>query len=256
MSDSAENLLNQAPAESVERAPSEPYVEMSDAWVPPQEPKKTFDGGEQGLRKAAKEVTEQREQEREPEPIERKYYDYTTGDHMPMNQTLDLDRAATDLTRQRGIEAAEQLPKADDIANAIDGARQNYFQAVQGIDPQQQTQPTEQTHHQQQQPVDGIDPELAAAINNPKVRAALEPEIQTVEAARRQYQAAALHAAQLAAAATFAFAPELQNVSAAEMPIALRLIAAKDPDRAQQIEQHVQRTQQLYGAYQQAAAQN
>src|SRR5262249_28766720 len=123
-------------------------------------------------------------------------------------------------------------------------------QLQQVTNPQQ---PVENPQQQQQQPVDGVDPELAAAINNPKVRLALEQEIQTVEAARGQYQAASLQAAQLAAAALFSFAPELQNISAAEMPVALRLIAAKDPQRAQQIEAHVQRTQALFTASQQAA---
>src|SRR5262249_23795132 len=122
---SAENLLN-SPSEAVEKAPAiDSYTPMGDAWVPPKEPEKTFDGGEQGLRKAAKEVTEQR-QEREPEPIEREYK-FLGGEHdgepVPMNQTISAERAADDLTRQRGFEAAELSPTADQVAGAIDQAR-------------------------------------------------------------------------------------------------------------------------------------
>src|SRR5262249_37295272 len=129
---SAETMLN---APSAGRGPDpDSYVPMSDAYAEPERPEKTYRGDEDGLRKAAKEVTEQR-QEREPK-IERIYINSQTGEPMPMNQTLSAERAATDLTRQRGIEAANLSPKAEDVANAIDAARQNYHQAMQGIEPQ------------------------------------------------------------------------------------------------------------------------
>lgn len=87
---------------------SEPLVftEMADAYAEPKKEEKTFGDDEEGLRKAARE-TDQRRQEKEPEPIERKYIDVETGKDMPLNQTVSLERAATDLERQRGFEAAE-----------------------------------------------------------------------------------------------------------------------------------------------------
>src|SRR5262249_24046145 len=55
--------------------------------------------------------------------------------------------------------------------------------------------------------------------------------------------------------ATLAAFPELANVPAHSLESAIQVIGARDPQRAQAIRGHIERTSQLYQAHQQAAAQ-
>src|SRR5262245_27051048 len=93
-------------------APAPEFTPMPDAYAPePEKKEKTFGGDEDGLKKAAAEVTERRAQE--SEVTERKYIDYSTGEDRPSQETVSLERASDDLTRIRAEEqqAAENVEK-------------------------------------------------------------------------------------------------------------------------------------------------
>src|SRR5262245_53285299 len=121
--DENENLADKI-VDIANRPPEEPLVftPMSDAWAPPKKDEKTFEGDQQGLQKAAREITEKRAEE--PADIERRYIEYGTAKPMPENQTVSLDRASDDLKRQRGFEAAESAAAENQAtAFAVDTTR-------------------------------------------------------------------------------------------------------------------------------------
>jgi hypothetical protein len=191
------------------------------------------------------------------------------GEKIPENQTLEAEQAARDLNLVRNWEATAAQPDLDRVQNAVDNMRQAFPQRELPADfipqleqaaeqaKQQQSQPQEQqpqvdAQPQQQQPTDGVDPEIAAALQNPKIRAALEAEVQSAEAARVQYAQATAQAAQLAGASLLASFPELANVPTNQLQTAIQVIGARDPQRAQAINAQLERTQALYAASVQA----
>src|SRR5262249_19545948 len=117
-------------------------------------------------------------------------------------------------------------------------------------------QPAEQPQPQQQRPPQkpDIDPEILEALSKPKVRAALEAEVAHVEQARQQYAQGAKAAATMAAASLLASFPELANVPTNMLQTAVATIGQVNPQRAQQINAHLERVQNLYNASQQAEA--
>jgi hypothetical protein len=212
--------------------------------------KKIYDSEISGLESAAAEVTKARQAANvpaEPEPTPREYrLNNGLGDKVPDNRTLTAERAADDLTRLRAEEVASQLPDPAEVANAIDAARHDY------LNPQQQTQPEAQQTQQPQQ--DGIDPEIAQALSNPKIRAALEAEVAQTTAQREHYAKTAKEAASLAVAGVIANFPELANVPLDHLQSAIATIAATNPQRAAAINTALERTKVLMDVSQKAQA--
>jgi hypothetical protein len=272
---SAEHELNAAPS-TAERAPAADYTPMPDSFTPAPEKKKTYDSDLDGVEKAARDLTEAREQGRVPraedEPIDRGYINYTTGERVPEGQTLEAQRAARDLKMVRDHESGIQNPHDPaHLALAVDNIRQafpdkelppNFVQDMQQVaeqvQQQQQQAQAQAAEPQIEQPQpslpDGVDPEIAQALQNPKIRAALEAEVQAAEQARIQYAQGSRQAAQLAAAATLAQFPELANLSAAELPHAVNAIRQVNPAKATEIEAQLNRVKSLSEASQQAVA--
>jgi hypothetical protein len=234
------------------------YTSMSDAYAPPEEKRKTYNAEEGGIREAAEDLNKARAST-EAEPIPRTYVEHG-GDHhgeaVPENQTLSLERASDDLTRQRAVEQAAQQPDPVEVANAIDNARAQATQQQPQPQPEPQAQPqqTDQAQTTEQQHPD-IDPEIAQALNNPKIRAALEAEVQAAEQARAQFAQQARAVAQLSAASLFSQWPALASLTTAELPHALSALAKTDPAQAAAIQAGLSRTEQLYKASVQAEAQ-
>jgi len=245
-----------AKIDEINNPPSAPeYEVMLDAYKPPAPSEKTFSAEEDGLKKAAAEVAEKRAQE--PEPTERFYTD-VHGDRMLANQTVSLERSADDLARQRGIEqaAAEDVDKQA-LAWGVDAVRAGHDPvqlAQQALEQQQQarqTQPEIQPQPQTEMP--GVDPEIADALQrSPKLRAALEQEAvrvqqiqQGVAQAHQQYAQATHQAHDFAVASMIAAIPELQGLSAQQLPAALHVLRQSNPARHAEAVQHLARIDQL-----------
>jgi hypothetical protein len=251
------------------------YAPMADAYAPPEDKKKTYDGNNSdSIREAAKDLTEARAKA-ELEPTPRGYVQYGGDHHLeasPENETISLERAADDLTRQRGFEqAAAQSHDPDRMAAAVDSIRAAHpdRQLPPDLIPQLQAaheqatkqeqsqaqateQPVEQPLQQpmQQPPLpDGVDPEIAQALQNPKIRAALEAEVMAAENARQQFSQATLQASKLAAAAVLAQHPELASLSPQEMPHALAAIEKINPQKAAEIQSQLSRAKGLMDAH-------
>jgi hypothetical protein len=231
------------------------YVPMADPIATEPEKKREYSSDIDGVEKAAKDLDKARAEGRVPqaesEPVDRGYK-YLTGDRagepVEENQTLTAERAARDLQTVRNWEAAAEQPAPAEAAAPVDALR---AQATQ----QPQTEPQPQPQPDQAQPVDGVDPEIAQALQNPKIRAALEAEVNAAENARQQFAQQARAAAQLSAASLFSFAPELASLTTEQFPHAMAAIAKVNPARAAEIQAQLQRTESLYKASQQAEAQ-
>jgi hypothetical protein len=245
------------------------FTPMSDAYAPPvPEPAKEYSSDMDGIKEVARDLEDERRRRRgQPDdaPIPRTYAHIggdRHGEAAPENETITLERASDDLTRQRAFEQAAQQPMQAEVANAIDQARNTYAQLQQPTEAQSQPQPeqpeapaqqTQQPQHDQQQ--GDVHPDVLAALQNEHVRAALAKEIAQVEEARAQFATAARTAAQLSAAALFSNEPHLANLSAQELPHTLSAIAKVNPQKAMEIQAQLQRTQQLWQASEQAEAQ-
>jgi hypothetical protein len=246
---SIEEELNQ-PSETVERAPppTQEYTVMSDAFVAPAEKPKEFTNDSDGLKEAAEEVTERRQ--KELPIIPREYVTYTPdspehGKPRPLNETVSLERAATDIERQRGFEAeAIENAAKDATALEVDLTRLGADLAQQQAEPQQAPDIAPQ-------PIDpGMPPEvaeLAAELErSPKLKAALEQEAQRIQAAQQE-AAQARDAYSIATNQAYAFAiqsmvaavPELQGIGVENMAAALQVLQQSNPERHAVAVQHL-----------------
>jgi hypothetical protein len=207
----------------------------------------TFKSDTDGLRDAASELQERRATEGR-EPIRREYRATETNERMPLEQTRKLSEAADDLKNLREVEdAAASEFAAMSLREKVD----HFLQEQQQEQPQQQ-QPLQQQPQQQQEqlapqpesvePVNGVDPEVAKALENPKIRQAINEQIQHSEQARQQYMAALHQVSQIQAAAITHQFPELAGVTQETLPAVLNAINSRDPARAQAIVNHLQST--------------
>ena len=222
----------------------------------PEEPKKdTYSNDKDGLEAAASELSEARKNGQVPatedtveNTIDRGYrWEQGLGKEVEPHYTLDARRAAEDLTRVRQAEVEAASPPQE-VTQAIDAVRDAFHNPQAQHDPQVQAQAAETQQQSQPQPADGVDPELRAALENPKIRQALEAEVAQVEQARQVYATQSRQAAQISAASLLANFPELANVPTNQLQTAISVIAATNPQRAQAIQGHLQRTEALYNA--------
>jgi hypothetical protein len=243
---------------------SEPGIDYTPMPVAePEEPrKKTYGNDIDSLRDAAKDLDKSREERgiTQDEPTDRSWrwlQGEREGQPVDPKYTLTESQAADSLIAARAADVNAKYPAPDEIAAKIDAARQEYAQGQQPPVEQPPAQTAEQQPVEQPQPeqIDGVHPDVVAALQNENVRNAIAAEVAQTEQARQAYQQASLQAAQLSAAALFAFEPSLANMSAQELPGALKLIAQQNPERAAALNAHIQRTSNLYQASQEAAKQ-
>ena len=213
---------------------------MSDAYSPPVEKEKTFEGND-AVADAAKHLDSQRTAE--PEPTPRKYFNVESGAEIPPNETLDIKRAAVDISRARTQEAEAAFGNdMGVVADVVDHVR--------GVDAQQQPQPVEQPQPTAEQ-AEQI--EFERALSNPKLRSALEVEIGRLEQSRSQYAAAASQAFDLSAAAVYSqFGDVLNGVDYRTLPTVLNVLQKVNPERHAAVVRALQSTEQLYRASHQA----
>jgi hypothetical protein len=212
------------------------------------------------LKEAAKDVAEQRAA-REPATVERTYVDYATGEPMPENQTISLERAADDLTRQRGFEAvAAEREAKEQLALKVDlerlGISEQQVADAKEILQQQQAE-QQQPEQIQPQPVSDLPPEVAEIAQelerSPKLKAALQEEAVRIqqahsqaEQARQQYSQATQQAHQFAIQSMMAAFPEFNGLSnVQQIAAALQVLQQNNPQRHAAAVQHLHRVDAL-----------
>jgi len=235
--------------------PLEQFTPMPEAPKPERE---TFRSDAPGLREAARHLQEHR-QAAAP-PIERVYQDTKTHERRPSTETISAQRGARDLTDLRraqndaaqtlaNIELAEQVDqfRKDELARER-GEPTDLEQVVKEAEQQLQPQPTTP----EAPPANGVDPEIAKALENPKIRAALEQEATAHATARQQYLQSVQALGNAAWANVIANFPEMQQGNPQQVLEQMRL---QNPSRFAEITGHLQRVGQIGAHWQQLRAQ-
>ena len=191
------------------------------------------------------------------EPLPRAYIHYGgehSGEPRPANETIELDRAARDISAAREQENILKLAEAERQAIAeLDAEAQA---AVEQPLPSEAFQP--EAPVQEQQPAQ-VDPLVEELQRSPHLMAALEQQQQqyaaAIEAEKARYiQGLALNA-QTALAATVGQFGELRGVTDVnQIPLIVNAVAQSNPQRAQAMTAHLQQVSHL--ANQAQAAQN
>jgi hypothetical protein len=192
----------------------------------------------------------------DPAPgVERAFFDVQTGEPRPSNETVSAEDAARNLSNvreaeRRALEA--ELNRA--TQEAIDQLRAPEPQPVTldaGHDEQQkppivETQPEQQPGSRLEQALRN-DPQLLGEVTQ-YAEAVRQNGEQAVGAAA----AAMTWNAQLAASAILGDVPELQGLNNAQIPVALQMLAQKNPQRAAEIQGKLSNLNTLAGQAQQA----
>jgi hypothetical protein len=142
----------------------------------------------------------------------------------------------------------------DDATATLDAMRAAEAPYVE----EQQAQPELQQPEFQPQPEavpPGVDPEIAQALQSPKVRSLLEQVNLQFEQTKAQYVAATQQLATEAVATLAAAVPEFSGLTREQAEGAFRVIAQQNPQRAEAIRQLVGRTQNILATHQQQQAQ-
>ena len=196
-------------------------------------------------------------------PIE--YLDGNDGSKRDANEIVSLEQAAHDLTAWREFSGRrEGCFRLEGFSNEIDEQRAEAAKEGEDLKSRGVENPEEGTDAKTVDIADAkeadpalahLDPEIQAALQNPKIRGALEAEFGKAEQAHQQYSQT-LQAAQTIAQATLAtIAPELGQIPPHLWEGALQAIAQTDPGRAQTIVNTLDKAQRIQFATQQQAQQ-
>jgi hypothetical protein len=244
----------------------------ADAFQPmkmatPEAPKETsFDDSVQGLRSAAEELQERRQQNRAA-PTPRVYQDVKTREPRPPTETRKLSEAATDLKDLRNAEADAAIAHSNqDLAQRIDQFRaerdaqevlgEHYARkeaeaaAQQAPTPQPEAVPEATPVSSLAEKYQRLDPELKGAIEQQAM--AFEGARQQSEAARAQYVGAVQQLGNAAWANIMAAFPEMTQGNPQQVLEQMRM---QNPQRFAEISGHLQKVNQIGQHWQQLQAQ-
>jgi hypothetical protein len=182
-----------------------------------------------------------------------------TEEPLEKNISITIDQAADGLSAYRAQgDAVNELTHADDLVNALDKARAEIAKdpaaaAAYGIEPAHPwadtppptPTPTAEPTPQATPTPDGLDPAVAAALQNPQIRAAVEQELAEAVQAKQQYSAAIEQANLLAQSSLIDHLPELSRLDKSQWESAILTINAQDPARVQRAMNTISRVQQL-----------
>ena len=139
------------------------------------------------------------------------------------------------------------------MARLIDEARSG----VTSEQPLAEPPPVEQQQPQPEVTAQPEDPVAKALAENPALLAEVQKVIATETAksnyAAQQYATIAAVNAQAAAASVLSAFPELNGLSAAQIPTAIQIVAKQSPDRARAMVNHIEQVRSLVNEGQQAS---
>jgi hypothetical protein len=232
----------------------------------PQRTEREFSTGREAADELAKKRRKQGHNAPDARPVQ--YID-DQGRKAPANETVTVGRAADDLKVSRTIDAsAAELNDRDFLARDIDNLR-----AKAGVptDPTAPVDPTQFDPHlfgdlprqapqidpahlpQEMQPAPpGVDPHLHRAFQDPKVREAVEKEINTshttARTAQQHYAENVVAAQEIALGSIYASFPEMVGVKTQpQMQELLNRLQYTDPARFQQATKMLQSFTRLHG---------
>lgn len=222
------------------------------------------------MQSAAEAKTETQPGPTEIEPIEITYNKVVDGvrtdERLPLEESVTAEQAAKHLAEFRNqYDNAREYNARQSTASLIDAV-----QAQRAVEQTPVEQPAAQEPSrsevnaaaamaEQAKPTsplpDGVDPEVARVLQeNPKVREALQAEVQQIQAAGQAYASALQSNAQAAMASLLSAYPKLQNIQTNDQfHGALAVLAQQNPQRASEIVAHIQKTNAVVAHWQQAA---
>jgi hypothetical protein len=220
-------------------------------------------------------------------------YQDPTGEKMPENQTVSLDRAATDLGNYHAAQndvakatgdadvarfvdtiRAEALAENPEIAKDL-GLSKEEVAAAKAAEAEQQSSPSEtneaarayMAEQATQAPdaydqIEGLEPATREALKQPQIRSFLEKAAEDSEKAVSAYKASTVEGQQTALAAIFALMPQLQTTPLEHWGAEVQKTAQMDPARARLVVDTasnfdaLQQRQQLVQHYEQSQRQH
>ena len=249
---------------SEELATGHEFVEASHGLKPapiepePAEPS-TYGPGIEGVREAANDLSRERQPPDSDEPVER-YLEWKIGSKA--GQRVNLKDAGFSLTPETAAQTLSAVHEAErnlelephlaNLANEVDLARSQ----LAGQQPQTEQQPAQA---EAPQPIDspqpesaeqpsGLDPEVSAALQNPKVRAVIEASVAPAEQARQQYAAATAQVAGMLVAELAADLPEIVSLPPEQRFVGLQILQKQQPERFAALEARAGRIQAVVNA--------
>jgi hypothetical protein len=201
---------------------------------PAPEPAPEYTASVESLRQAGRDLQAGREVEA---PILERQYQYLAGEHKgeprPINETIDIERAAKDLADLRRAEADAQEVLANHARQKeIDADRQAAIDALPPVEPRPAATP------EPAQPKSKVQ----AALEDPEIRSAIEQQVAQSEQARQQYMQSVQQLGNTAVANVLAQFPELQQGNPQQVLEQMRM---QNPARFAEIAGHLAKVQQI-----------
>ncbi|MEY9465826.1 hypothetical protein ABH973_006239 [Bradyrhizobium ottawaense] len=224
-------------------APAEPptgreALEREAGYIPYDDGSKTAEP-EGSVKELAEQLTERREELSAPESTIKTY---SVLDDLPENTSFTPEQMGKILADARAAEAdAAEAAEIEQTRKEVDALRGETPEAAKTTEaatdkPAEPAQPGE------------IDPEVAKALENPKIKAALDQHIGAAENTRQQYLASIEAATQIAQAAFISQFPEFAGIPEEQRGQALATMQQQDPERFGRIAAAVQNSAQLFEA--------
>lgn len=167
-----------------------------------------------------------------PPIVERNYLD---RDSKPVdsNEAISLERAARDLAaiRQKEAETIE-AEKADEVAAEADKLRGKDNKTEAEAETANDKSANE-IKADEVQTEGNLDQKIEEALNHPQIRQAIEDHVNSAETSRKAYADALGLAQTFARASLLENFPDLVNLSAEQLPVALQTMAQQQPQRFQ-----------------------
>ena len=201
-----------------------------------------------------------------PEPTIRAYVDRDGKPVAPM-EAITLDRAARDYAAATSAErlfaesqSGEALAarvdalRAEALANDPDAAEFFGFELpdtkAEADKPKSETPGSAQAEIDGA-PLEGLDSEIAKALQHPQVAQAIEERLGEAERTRQNYLDGLVAAQQVAQMSILSQMPELVGIAPEQVPATLAQIARQDPARFARVQSLIANTQQMFALQQQ-----
>jgi hypothetical protein len=229
LSDDTDQLTGKA-----ERAAFMGYEPRTPATEPEQQ--KTYPAGDAGITEAANDLTAARAAASDM-PIDKLEY---PGDEPGDKKWQTAEEAAKSLSDyHRGQGLVDEVGNLQNLAAEVDTFRSQVFGQQQ---PQQQSaeQPVEAPQPEappEASAPQGLDPDVQAALSNPKVRAAIEQPLLQAHQAQQAYTQGLTELAVHTTAYLAAEIPEFQGLNLQQIAASLDIMERQNPSRAAEIRQ-------------------
>ena len=223
----------------------------------PAEPS-TYGPGIEGVREAANDLSRERQPPDSDEPVER-FLEWKSGPKA--GQRVDLKAEHMSLTAETAAKTLSEVHRTEDaieahtnlseLAREVDLARSQLAGQPPPDAPVADAttaQPAEAPQPEYGEQPSGLDPEVSAALQNPKVRAAIEASVAPAEQARQQYAAATAQVAGMLVAELAADLPEIIGLPPEQRMVGLQILQKQQPERYAAFEAKAARIQQVVNA--------